>query len=403
LEEEASCDYDYIEIYVDQEIYGNTKYCGTKAPRTFHTKQQTSVTVVFHSDASEERSGFLLTWILKDRCDTTEFTCWDTTCIPLSKHCDGVRDCSDDSDEIECAMNPSLQSECGKPTVSPQFPWSRIIGGSESQPGAWPWQVALVSSPVGSNSESLFCGGSILNDEWILSAAHCVEGDSSSAFQNILVRVGLHSKSSSEGQSFRVRWVFRHPSYSNDGHIHNDVALIKIEGRISWSSTVRPICLPETGTYIPSGTVCIATGWGSLYQDGSVFPDAMMQVRLPVVSRTQCRVAYGSAAIDSEKMCTGDTIQGGLDTCSGDSGGPLVCLHEERVWIQVGITSYGIGCGDKNYPGVYARVASHTDWINSVLADYNSTASLPPNSAVRTPTNFTLLSTTFINNMKAWM
>jgi len=374
LEDESSCDYDYVQIYADQELYGNTKYCGDRKPRVFHTRKQTSVTIGFRSDVSSAKSGFLASWTFKDRCNATEFTCWDTTCIPFSKHCDGIKDCSDDSDEIECARTPSSVSECGKPSTSPQFPWSRIIGGSESQSGSWPWQVGLLIAPVGSNTISFFCGGSVISEGWILSAAHCL--DDSSTHNDILVRVGTHSWNSNDGQSFRVDTVIVHPLYTSSANgIHYDVALIKIQGKISWTDNVRPVCLPTPGTYISNGTVCIATGWGSLYNDQSVLPDNLMQVRLPIVTRTECRYAYGSQ-IDDKKVCIGDKIQGGIDTCSGDSGGPLVCLLDEQVWIQVGVTSYGIGCADKNYPGVYARVASHTNWIQAELSFFNGTASI---------------------------
>merc|ERR1712095_157706 len=194
---------------------------------------------------------------------------------------------------------------------------TRIVGGQETEVNEYPWQVGLVSS----SGRSPWCGGSLISNQHILTAAHCTAGGSTSSIRILL---GEHDTSDSMANIVSISAITDHPNYNR-------------------------------GTLV--------TGLGTLSSGGSQ-PDKLQEVDVNVISNSQCAGNYGSNSITSAMVCAADT---GKDSCQGDSGGPMVTQENGRH-AQIGVVSWGIGCASPNYPGVYARVTSVKSWIQSIAS-----------------------------------
>ncbi|XP_066900719.1 transmembrane protease serine 6 [Halyomorpha halys] len=248
---------------------------------------------------------------------------------------------------------------------------SRIVGGGNAGPGSWPWQAALYK-------EGEFqCGGTLISDQWIISAAHCfyrAEDDYWVARLGVLRRGGppsLHE------QLRHVANIFLHPSYQDLGYLH-DICLLRLQSPLIMTAHVRPICLPTTD--VSTGRLCTVIGWGQLSEAGRLFPDTLQEVEIPIISTAECRKRTGGLPLyrlTDDMFCAGFE-RGGRDACLGDSGGPLMCQESDGHWMLHGVTSNGYGCARANRPGVYTKVKAYLKWIGDTLQ--NSTA---------TPTNTT--------------
>ncbi|XP_066590810.1 proclotting enzyme-like [Prorops nasuta] len=235
----------------------------------------------------------------------------------------------------------------------------RIVGGQNADPGEWPWIAALF------NAGRQFCGGSLIDDKHILTAAHCVAHMNSWDVARLTVRLGDYNiKTNHEVRHIerRVKRVVRHRGF-NSRTLYNDVALLTLNEPVPFTEQIRPICLPS-GSQLYSGKTATVIGWGSLRESGPQ-PAVLQEVSIPVWSNSECKIKYGAAApggIVDSFLCAGRAAK---DSCSGDSGGPLM-VNDGR-WTQVGIVSWGIGCGKGQYPGVYTRVTHFLPWINKNL------------------------------------
>ncbi|KAJ8267761.1 hypothetical protein COCON_G00129330 [Conger conger] len=222
----------------------------------------------------------------------------------------------------------------------------KIVGGYECEPHSKPWQVSL-------NSGYHFCGGSLVNENWVVSAAHCYKS-------RVEVRLGEHNIRKTEGneQFIRSSRVIRHPSYDS-WNINNDIMLIKLSEPATFSSAVQPVALPTSCA--PAGTMCTVSGWGDTMtsNDGT----RLQCLEIPILSDDDCKSAY-PGMITPAMFCAG-YLQGGKDSCQGDSGGPVVCNGELQ-----GVVSWGYGCAERDHPGVYARVCLFNDWLTSTMAKY---------------------------------
>lgn len=245
----------------------------------------------------------------------------------------------------------------GVTPASALTPTPRIVGGSVSAPGAWPWQAALLDRSIPDNFQAEFCGASVIDRSWVLTAAHCVLGRvDGEAYLNpvdIDVLVGTNSLYSGGTRIHAVE--VRVEPYFDDSRFHRDVALI----RLDQPTTVTPIPLvAASSAELPSGTSVMATGWGAL-SSGGLFPAELHEVELASQSDAECGAALGPNFIASSMTCAAAP---GKDTCEGDSGGPLMASLA-GTWTLVGITSWGDGCADPLYPGVYTDVRAFTSWI----------------------------------------
>ncbi|XP_037965884.1 trypsin CFT-1-like [Plutella xylostella] len=232
----------------------------------------------------------------------------------------------------------------------------------------------------------LNCGGMVLTARHVLSAAHCfINPDGAAISPSVFtVRVGS-TYSMSGGSVHKVSTIVLHESYNNPTS-NNDVAVVVLASRIRSfnSSTVRPAIVPPSGYVVPDNASVVAIGWGSTENIASSVSPSLRHVSVHKVSRSECAARYSALGaqegnanmfpVTTSMLCAGLLNVGGADACQGDSGGPLVYNG-----VVVGVTSWGAGCGNPSYPGVYARVASYTTWITSTVQRYNGAPTVSVN------------------------
>ncbi|KAI4489963.1 hypothetical protein M0804_004145 [Polistes exclamans] len=250
-------------------------------------------------------------------------------------------------------FSPIDLSQCGAKNGNQDQ--ERILGGKDADPGEWPWIAALF------NAGRQFCGGSLVDEKHVLTAAHCVVNMNSWDVARLTVHLGDYNiKTNSEIRHVerRVKRVVRHRNF-NSRTLYNDVAILTMSEPVEFTEQIRPICLPS-GSKLYTGMTATVIGWGSLRESGPQ-PAILQEVSIPVWSNKDCKFKYGSAApggIVDSFLCAGKAAR---DSCSGDSGGPLM-VNDGR-WTQIGIVSWGIGCGKGQYPGVYTRITHFLPWI----------------------------------------
>ncbi|KAL4702949.1 hypothetical protein ACJJTC_008727 [Scirpophaga incertulas] len=254
-------------------------------------------------------------------------------------------------------MQPTYDGSCGnKNAKSLETDDERIVGGHNAEINEWPWIVALF------NGGRQFCGGSLMDDRHVLSAAHCVAHMTSWDVARLTARLGDHNiRTNTETQHVerKIKRVVRHRGFDMRT-LYNDIAILTLDQPVKFTKNIRPVCLPSGGRAY-AGQMATVIGWGSLRESGPQ-PSTLQEVTIPIWSNSDCRLKYGAAApggIVDHMLCAG---KANMDSCSGDSGGPLMVSDTGR-WTQVGVVSWGIGCGKGQYPGVYTRVTAFLPWI----------------------------------------
>ncbi|KAB7500334.1 Trypsin-1 [Armadillidium nasatum] len=271
---------------------------------------------------------------------------------------------SESKPDSEISENPETSEgtcECGKKYTGESA--GRIVGGDEASMHEYPYQCMLKYY----KSDYQFCGCSLINEFYVLTASHCVVNEDTGEVINpeeIIVSLGDHQKNTPDETDktvhMRVTSIISHEDYDSE-KTENDIAVLKLEKPVEMNGVISPVCLPfkEEGM-VKSGITGTVTGWG-VTSSGGEDSKMLLEVNLPVLTTEDCQDMLGPYVTDN-MICT---YEEGKDACQGDSGGPLVSYlynNNSRLY-QIGIVSWGIGCGEKNYPGVYTFVEKYLDWI----------------------------------------
>ncbi|XP_017077726.2 mite allergen Der p 3 [Drosophila eugracilis] len=237
----------------------------------------------------------------------------------------------------------------------------KIFGGQETRVHQYPWMAVILIY------DRFYCSGSLINDLYVLTAAHCVEGVPP---EIISLRFLEHNRSNTNQDIVIQRYVSRvkvHELY-NPRSFDNDIAILRLDQPVDMENhRLRPICLPVQ-SYSFDQELGIVTGWGA-QREGGFGSDVLREVDVVVLSQTDCRnsTTYKPGQITDNMMCAGSVSEGGKDACTGDSGGPLQTTFDEQPgqYQLAGIVSWGVGCARPQSPGVYTRVNQYLRWLGS--------------------------------------
>lgn len=235
---------------------------------------------------------------------------------------------------------------------------SKILNGTETDIEDWPWMVGLIRSGL-DVFNGQFCGGTLVSDRWVLTAAHCVYDETTATVKILIGHTRLTD--ATENDLLSISQIMIHPAF-NLLTLDSDLALLEL----SEATTIAPI--QTLGHYsledIP-GVTATALGWGDTSSVFTLFPEVLHEVDLPLVNNDFC--AERTSFITENMLCAGFS-SGVKDTCIGDSGGPLMVFDEtSQRWHQVGITSFGVGCEAQGDFGGYTRVKNFSDFISTII------------------------------------
>ncbi|XP_059160833.1 brachyurin-like [Physella acuta] len=242
------------------------------------------------------------------------------------------------------------QGDCG---VSVDDQSQHVVNGNDAPMYAWPWQVYILS-------ENIICGGSILNKEWILTAAHCIHQHSKHeeifyGNSNLQRTMDVHSIK-----------TFKHKDFENKTFL-NDIALVKLEKPLNFSDSVKPICLPVGNIW--DASPCFVTGWGSTTRNLTAYYDDVMnlqQLRVDIMNQTFCQTLRGffGFVYTDGNICI-DTA-GSDGVYNGDSGGPLSCWKNGKYYV-LGVANTGGPMGFEWASDTFTAVSKYLKWISDII------------------------------------
>jgi len=371
--EDYGCSYDWVMI-IDGD--GSTllpKTCGSGIPAPIMSHTSTAV-VVFRSDSIDTFRGFNITWESR-KSDSACDPC--SNCNGEQSKCKASSGCTyDNSNEI--CIPDTVGCFCGEAKRNQN---NRIASGTETEAHEYPWMVFVSGQYRNSSGHraSGNCGGSLISDGWVLTAAHCVEGDGQWVVLGVRVELGQHNRNTEALEvTIPLSRVFKHPDYNNPVRFSNDLALLKLDNPVDFNNVphIRPICLPSNRDETFTGLTATVAGWGSTLDSGS--SHVLLESDVGVISLTECREIYAKHrySLSDDMLCTlspsdGPPFQG---SCRGDSGGPLMVQDESNgSFTLVGGVSWGKNpCTSQSLPGVHSRITSNMDWITQTIAGSNT-------------------------------
>uniref|UniRef100_A0A665UPM6 Neurotrypsin n=1 Tax=Echeneis naucrates TaxID=173247 RepID=A0A665UPM6_ECHNA len=265
-----------------------------------------------------------------------------------------------------------LKDEAAKTTcglrINNQGRRRRIIGGDKSLRGEWPWQVSLWLRSQARGNHPL-CGASLISSCWVVTAAHCFKRFGRDPTRYMLRLGDYHTEEQDDFErTLSPERIVVHRKYQSQGWEY-DIALLRLKGTegecVAFNPHTGTVCLPEPGNQRErKPAACIITGWGVT---DSEYPRTLLQAWVPLLPAWKCKKRYGKR-FTSRMLCAGSLSERHrVDSCQGDSGGPLVCQGEGGRWVLTGVISWGHGCGNPSFPGVYTRVSRFLQWINKVI------------------------------------
>ncbi|NXC43771.1 ACRO protein, partial [Penelope pileata] len=237
----------------------------------------------------------------------------------------------------------------------------RIVGGTDAQPGSWPWIVS-VQSPWFKGTGHI-CGGSLITPHWVLTAAHCFDKARHIMEWHVVIGANDLTQLGPEAEVHNVQRIIVHEYYDNVTKA-NDIALLELAQPARCSNYIQLACVPDTTLRVSELTECYISGWGVTQARSAATPNVLQEAKVQLIDVSTCNGSrWYAGAILSHNICAGYP-QGGIDTCQGDSGGPLVCKdsNADYYWL-VGVTSWGKGCARAFRPGVYASTQHFYNWI----------------------------------------
>jgi len=245
-----------------------------------------------------------------------------------------------------------MRAVCGQ--ANPAMQQDRVVGGWEAIPHQYPWMAALFIDDM------YFCGGSILDETHILTAAHCTDGAS---FVNVMLGAHNVRLESEEGRiEIRSEVHVEHPGWM-PAVLRNDLAIITLPEPITWTDKISPICLPVADGNLYEGTLATLSGWGKSSDSATSISPELRKTNTTVMANSRCSTVYGAIITDNH-LCISTTD--GHGSCNGDSGGPLSDVSEDGIFSEIGIVSFGLSLGCSiGFPAGFTRVTSYLDWISS--------------------------------------
>ncbi|GFU27036.1 protein masquerade [Trichonephila clavipes] len=342
---------------------------------------ETNTPIVYDGKASRPACpGSCMSYFLRFTCFRGYATYDGFTCPGKSVCCARLKDIEDHEEYLK-SLSPYFKEPktsvekmlhgCG---IKGRRDTPRVIGGKEALPGEWCWQVAVINV-----QNQYICGGALIGDSWVLTAAHCVVGPTNEN-QAIFVRVGVTDLKSPEdnnkGQTVRVMSTFIHHNF-NTVNLDNNIALLRLQKPVELNKNVCVVCLPTSGKMPQENVKCTVTGYGFISIDGDMSLK-VNEAQVPIIDDTDCMANVTEALanpfiLPASSFCAGG--QGQQDACQGDAGGPLVCeiggFHE-----LVGLVSWSLGCGREDVPSIYIKVPTFMGWINQIISSSSFLMSL---------------------------
>jgi transmembrane serine protease 11D len=240
----------------------------------------------------------------------------------------------------------------------------RIVGGEPVMIEKNPWQVALIRASMAEPQRSQFCGGSLISDSWVLTAAHCVRNSivrEDPARLNVIAGTRIYIAG---GERVEVAAIHVHPQY-NTSTMDSDFALLQLKTPLANVNGGAPQAIKSASenTQVSDGTEVNVTGWGATAEGGPGSLE-LLGALVPIVSNDVCnKPASYNGDITATMICAGRE-EGGVDSCQGDSGGPLTHMIDGQP-VLIGVVSWGEGCARRLKYGIYSRVSAAAPWIAS--------------------------------------
>uniref|UniRef100_A0A8C9SIB0 Vitamin K-dependent protein C n=1 Tax=Scleropages formosus TaxID=113540 RepID=A0A8C9SIB0_SCLFO len=296
--------------------------------------------------------------VCMDSVDELSRTC---ACLPGYSLQDNSRTCSPsgcstvNESTYACGQLPVTKSSDNKAFKTLQ-PW--LVGGEVGKKGESPWQVLILNE-----RGNLHCGGALIAESWVLTAAHCLERST-----KVSVRLGDYERFKAECTevTVSVSEAVIHPDYDTVT-VDNDIALLHLASPVQFSTFIVPVCLPSRRlaeqVLHRNGTMTVVTGWGKEDENKKYFSSALNFIKVPLVERGLCSQVMLNN-ISENVLCAG-WLGTRHDACEGDSGGPMVTRYR-GTWFLIGLVSWGEGCGHPEKLGIYTKVSNYLEWIRSV-------------------------------------